>query len=319
MKTIGFPISHKEHENRRAIIPDDLDGIKNKTYLFFETGYGDLLGFCDNDYIKSGANIVSRKEVLSCDIVCDPKIGDAEYLDTLKNQTIFGWIHAVQNKDIADTLVNNKLTAYAWEDMYEDGRHIFWRNNELAGEAAIMDAFKYYGKMPYECNVAILGRGNVAQGALKILTLLGANVTIYGRNVEKLFRKEISQYDVIVNCILWDVYRNDHIIYINDIPKMKKNAFIIDISCDRNGGIEFSEPTTIENPVYCYDGVLLYVVDHTPSLFYKTSSKGISTQVSRFVDLLIDESENEILKKCNIIREGYILDKRIVEYQNNHC
>ena len=43
---------------------------------------------------------------------------------------------------------------------------------------------------------------------------------------------------------------------------------IIDISCDRNGGIETSIPTTIENPTYMVEGIRHYVVDHTPSLFY---------------------------------------------------
>ena len=67
--------------------------------------------------------------------------------------------------------------------------------------------------MPYECNVALLGRGNVARGALKALSSLGANVTVYDRRTEQLFREEIDKYDVLVNGILWDVYRKDHIIY----------------------------------------------------------------------------------------------------------
>lgn len=58
--------------------------------------------------------------------------------------------------------------------MFQDGRHVFWRNNESAGEAAIMHAFTLYGKLPYERNVAILGRGNSARGAYKFLSELGA-------------------------------------------------------------------------------------------------------------------------------------------------
>ena len=34
MKTVGFVISHKENENRRALIPDDVSHVKNKQYLF---------------------------------------------------------------------------------------------------------------------------------------------------------------------------------------------------------------------------------------------------------------------------------------------
>ena len=44
MKSIGFIKSHKENENRRAIIPEDIKRIKNKGLMYFEKGYGDCLG-----------------------------------------------------------------------------------------------------------------------------------------------------------------------------------------------------------------------------------------------------------------------------------
>lgn len=52
----------------------------------------------DAEYAEYGVNIVSRDEVLQQDIICDPKIGDANYLEQLNNQTIFGWVHAVQTE-----------------------------------------------------------------------------------------------------------------------------------------------------------------------------------------------------------------------------
>lgn len=316
MKTIGFPISHKENENRRALVPSDILRLSNPSCLFFEAGYGDVLGLRDDDYRKAGANIASRDVVLKQDIICDPKIGDAEYLNDLKKQTIFGWVHAVQNRGITDTIVNNKLTAYAWEDMFEKGRHVFWRNNELAGEAAIMHAFQCYGRMPYETNVAVIGKGNTARGAIKVLNMLGANVMQYDRQMEQLLRDEISQYDVLVNCILWDVTRTDHIIYREDLSKMKKNSMIVDVSCDRNGGIETSVPTTIEAPTYLLDGVLHYVVDHTPSLFYKTFTSNNSDAIVPYIEMLNTGIHNEVLDACKIICDGEIIDTRIRIFQN---
>lgn len=316
MKTIGFPISHKENEKRRALIPSHIAQIRNKSQIYIESGYGDLLGYSDQDYIAAGANVCSRDEILKCDIVCDPKIGDAEYLTNLKGQTIFGWIHAVQNKDITDKLIQGGLTVYAWEDMYEDGRHIFWRNNEIAGEAAVSHAYLCHGIFPYNTKVAILGRGNTARGALKTLNYMGADVTVYDRHTESLFRKELPLYDVIVNAILWDTTRKDHIINKSDLARMKKGAMIIDISCDRAGAIETSIPTTISSPTYIVDGITHYVVDHTPSLFYKTSSFYISEMVARYCDDLIEGADNPILKKANCICEGQIVDQRINTFQN---
>lgn len=316
MKSVGFPISYKENENRRAIVPAHLKNIKHPESLFFEKNYGAVLGIEDSEYEACGSHIASRDAVLSKDIICDPKIGDADYLDVLHQQTIFGWIHATQNRDITDKLLQGELTAFAWEKMFQKGRHVFWRNNELAGEAAIMHAFQCYARMPYETNVAVIGRGNTARGAIKVLNMLGADVHQYDRSMEELLRDELEQYDVIVNCVLWDVMRKDHIIYKEDLKRMKRNSMIVDVSCDRNGGIETSVPTTIENPTYVVDGVLHYAVDHTPSLFHKTFTWNNSEVIWEYINALQGETYDEILSNALIIDKGRIVDQEIIKFQN---
>lgn len=317
MKTIGLVISHKENEKRRALIPIHAKFIKYPEYIYIEDGYGESLGYTNEDYIEHGIKVASREEVLKKDIICDPKIGDADYLDELYEQTIFGWVHAVQNRDITDKIINSKLSSYAWEDMYEDGRHSFWRNNEIAGEAAVFHAYMCHGIFPYNTKAAVLGRGNIARGAIKTLNYMGAEVIQYDRKTESLFQKELEQFDVIVNGILWDTTRKDHIIYKQDLKRMKRNALIIDVSCDRNGGIETSIPTTIDNPTYIVDGIMHYVVDHTPSLFWKTTSESLSSEFIKYVDLFIKEEQlnNDVLRLSHNFEKGEIIDRRIIQYQ----
>lgn len=316
LRTIGFPISHKENEKRRAIVPEHIKHISHPECLYFESGYGLVLGIDDTEFTSLGCHVCSHEDTLQKDIICDPKIGDADYLDQLQpGQTIFGWVHATQNRDITDKLVNGKLTAFAWEKMFEQGRHVFWRNNELAGEAAVMHAFQCYGRMPYEAKVAVLGRGNTARGAIKVLNMLGADVMQYDRRTEGLLRAELGKFDVIVNCILWDVMRKDHIIYRSDLARMKKNSMIIDVSCDRNGGIETSVPTTIAEPTYVVDGVLHYAVDHTPSLFHKTFTWNNSELIWKYLNELQSETYDDVLTDALIIQEGRIIDDEITRFQ----
>ena len=153
---------------------------------------------------------------------------------------------------------------------------------------------------------------------MKILTLLGADVTVYTRKTESLLQKELDRYDVIVNALLWDVSRKDHIIYRKDMKRIKPHALIIDISCDRAGAIETSVPTTLENPTYMIDGIMHYVVDHTPSLFYRMVSAELSNVVKDYIDELIMEREETtaVLSAAKIIEQGRIIDKRINQYQN---
>ncbi len=316
METIGFPISRKENENRRAILPDQIIHISHPENMYFEKGYGAVLGIDDAEYEKYGCIICSHEESISKDIVCDPKVGDADYLEKLcAGQTIFGWVHATQNRDITDKLLDNGLSAYAWEKMYEGGRHVFWRNNELAGEAAVMHAFQCYAKMPYENKVAVIGRGNTARGAIKILNMLGADIIQYDRRAEELLRREIGEFDVIVNCVLWDVTRKDHIIWREDLRRMKKGSMIIDVSCDRNGGIETSIPTTIGEPTYMVDGVLHYVVDHTPAIFHKTFTRNNSEIVFPYIEQLMNGKCGTVLNDALIVKDGVIIDKEIIEFQ----
>ncbi|KUO51479.1 MAG: N(5)-(carboxyethyl)ornithine synthase [Desulfitibacter sp. BRH_c19] len=317
MKSMGFLMSTKENEKRRALLPEQISGIKNKNYLFFERGYGKALGYTDAEYIKQGANVSSKEEVITKDIICDPKIGDADYLLELReNQAIFGYVHAVHNRNITDIIVEKSLTAIAWEEMADSGRNVFWRNNELAGEAAIMHAFTIYGKMPYECKVAIIGRGNIARGAYRILSSLGADIVVYDRKMESLLRKEIADYDVIVNGVLWNTNGQEHVIYREDLKRMKKSSIIIDISCDKAGFVETSVPTTIEDPVYISGGILHYVVDHTPAIIFHTASRVFGNVLVKYIDDIIEDNieSNDTIKNAVIIKNGIIIDKQILNH-----
>src|SRR5690625_7018380 len=139
--------------------------------------------------------------------------------------------------------------------------------------------------------VAVLGRGNVARGATRILVGLGAQVSVYDRRTEELLSKELGKFDVIVNAITWDTTRTDHIIYKKDLERMKHDAFIIDISCDEAMAIETSKPTTVDNPKYFVDGILHYAVNHTSSLFYKTATDTISREVIKYLPFIMNSQE----------------------------
>ncbi|WP_206537432.1 hypothetical protein [Listeria cornellensis] len=101
---------------------------------------------------------------------------------------------------------------------------------------------------------------------------------------------------MIVNAVLWDTTRADHIICRSDLKRLKKNAMIIDISCDEAGAIETTIPTSFDNPTYVVDGILHYAVDHIPSLLFKSASCAISEEVSKYVDDMIENKTNSTLE-----------------------
>lgn len=318
MNSIGFAISEKENELRRAITIEDFLKIKNKNNIFFEKGYFDILGCTDNTAKKLGANFLPKQEIYKCNIIIDPKIGDSEHLKGLKKQTIFGWIHATQNYNITQCLVDNELTAIAWEKMFDSTRHIFSENNLIAGKAAVIHAMTAIGKLFENQKVAILGNGNTSHGAQKIFNNFNIAPIIYEREDEEKFKNDFAKYDIIVNCILWDVNRKDHILYTSDLKKMKPGSIIIDVSCDHNGGIESSHPTTIENPIFIKNNVIHYAVDHTPSILHRDATSSISSEIINYIEELTTGTYGKILSDATIISNGRVIDNEITKFQNRH-
>ena len=302
--------------NNPETVSTDFD-IADK--LYFETGYGTAVGVSDEEYAAYGCHIVPREQALACDIITDVKLGDADYLDEINSSKImFGWAHTVQNIDFTSDMIRKKHTVVAWEEIFEHGRYIFYRNREVAGEAAVMQAFRYCGKMPYDTCVAILGNGQTAKGAMRILHGLGARVDVYSHRLEQLFRKNMFDYDVLINCVMWDTTRTDRIIYKEDLKKMKPGTLIIDVSCDPHLEIETSHPTTIDDPVYVVDGVIHYAVDNTPAMYPITVTKVLSEGISNYIDIIIEKDFDEYpesLKKATVIKDGHIRDERIAEFR----
>lgn len=118
-------------------------------------------------------------------------------------------------------------------------------------------------------------------------------------------------YDVIVNCVMWDTSRRDHLICREDLKKMRPGTMIVDVACDPHLGIETSRETSIDDPVYTVDGVIHYAVDNTPAMFPITVTRVISAGFAPYVDAILEKTMPESLEKAMVIREGVIRDERI--------
>ena len=153
---------------------------------------------------------------------------------------------------------------------------------------------------------------------MRILHGLGAEVDVYGRKLEKLFREKMAEYDVLINCVMWDISRKDHLISREDLKRLKPHTMIVDVSCDPGLGIESSHPTTISDPVYMEEGVLHYAVDNTPAMFPLTVTKVLSEGNARIFDEVIEGGLSPALEKAMIIENGHIRDSSVRSFREEH-
>lgn len=310
--TMAFIRSEKPYEKRIAILPQDMTNIKHLDYLYFETGYGQDFQINDQEYISLGCHVVSKDDALKCNIICDTKIGEASYLNKIEDgKVLVGWIHAGANRSLTDTLIQKKHRCYAWEDLYNDNRHAFWKNNQIAGAGGVMNAMQYTGFFPEGLEAGVIGRGDSGAGAFQMLSNLGAHVRQYSRKQEHLFMQELPLLDIVVMAIRWDTLRDDYLISSSLRKNMKKGAIIIDISDDDDGAIENSISTSIQNPIYYLDDIMVYSVCNVPSIYFKSATRGVSQVMGNYIDKFIEQSNDQDINDSLIIDNGIIIDTHI--------
>ena len=89
---------------------------------------------------------------------------------------------------------------------------------------------------------------------------------------------------------------------------MKKTALIIDISCDKNGAIETSIPTTWDNPTYKVEGITHFCVDNLPSVIPRDASIHLSNMILPYV---MKVANGEELKTGMMTKNGEFVYKKI--------
>jgi len=356
MKIGIFKTSLMENERRVPIYPEHLRRFPEslRSQMLFETNYGNDYGFADDYFVNHGAAIADRNHLLSeCDIVLLPKPMPAD-LDRMKpHQVVFGWAHCVQQKVVTQWAIDRRLTIIAWEAMHhwsEGGEkllHIFYKNNEIAGYAAVLHSLQILGLDGHygpRRRVVILGYGSVSRGAIYALQGRGFNNihvftqrsphlvadqnpdVYYGQfyfgtgdilmakgsdDKERPLIDELSDADIICNGILQDTNKPVMFVRAEDIQNLKPRSLIIDISCDEGMGFSFARPTTFADPIFQVgDQITYYSVDHTPTYLWNAASREISKALLPYLGI-VAAGENTWETNTTIRRAVEIRDGEI--------
>jgi hypothetical protein len=180
-----FRTSLKENERRVPLYPEHLprypEDLRRK--MVFEAGYGSDYGFEDAYFEGLGARVVPRDRLfIEGDLIVLPKPMPEDVARMKPRQILFGWSHAVQQRAIAQLAIDRRLTVISWENMHhwspggEKLVHVFYKNNEIAGYAAVLHCLQlvgidgHYGPTR---RVIILSYGSVSRGAIYAFHGLG--------------------------------------------------------------------------------------------------------------------------------------------------
>ena len=186
MLTIGvIAESRKPDERRLAIHPAHVERIapELRCRLLLQSGYGESFGIPDAKLAPLVGGLRERDELLAeADVVLLPKPLAADLESLRAGQVVWGWVHAVQDRELTQHAIDRGLTLIAWEAMNRwtaDGSfstHVFHRNNELAGYCSVMHALQLLGltgQYGRRLSAAVISFGATARGAVTALEALG--------------------------------------------------------------------------------------------------------------------------------------------------
>lgn len=348
--------SRLENEFRLPIHPDHFDLLPGpvRAAMRFEAGYGRNLGVTDDRLERSFGGVAGREELLaSSDVIVLPKPVVRDFEEMRPGATHWGWPHCVQQSDVTQVAIDRRLTLIGWEAMHtwlEEGvrdTHVFYRNNELAGYAGVMQALGligldgHYGPPATAC---ILSHGSASRGAIYALQARGfRNLTVYtqrppwsvhdkipGCRYAQLVRGEgdvgagvigeggrerplvevLAEAHVIVNGILQDTDRPFMYLRPGEEKRMRRGALIVDISCDLGMGFPFARPTSMEEPLIEVGPIHYYAVDHSPSHLWQSASWELSKVVTPFVEAVLGGPE--AWQRNETLRRAIEIDRGVI-------
>jgi len=312
---IGIPKEIKPFEFRVGIIPDGVEQLASHGHrVLVETGAGEGSGIDDAEYHGSGAEITSGPGDIygHADLVMKVKEPQLqEYPLVRPGQIVYAFFHFAASEELTRAMLDRGATAVAFETMHTpDGRHpLLTPMSEVAGKMAVQEGAKYLerpmmgrgillggvaGVDPAE--VVIIGGGVVGTNAAKVAACLGARVTIFDVNLERLrylddvmprnvvtlfcnahnLRRKIRTADLVVGAVLVEGARAPRLVTEQMVKTMKRGAVIVDVAVDQGGCIETTRPTTHGEPTYVLHGVVHYGVTNMPGAVARTSTYALA-------------------------------------------
>lgn len=308
----GIPKEVRDLEHRVGLTPAGVHALVEAGHtVYFERGLGVGAGFSDENYEAVGGEIVySAEEVYGrADVIAKvTRLTNMEHKLLHEGQTILSFMHlAVASPDLLEALQNCKVNAIAYEMIQlEDGTlPVLVTSSEVAGRLAPVIAGELLSSTRQgrgillsgvpgvpPASVAILGAGVLGTSAARAFLGLGAQVTVFDkdlakvRRIDELFagrvttlastpynlRRVVEYVDVLVGAVLVRGYRAPVLITHDMVKRMRSRSVIIDCSIDQGGCVETSRPTTHRDPTFVEEGVIHYCVPTILSRVARTAS-----------------------------------------------
>lgn len=325
---IGIPKEIKFAEGRVSVTPEGVEHLRKAGHkVLVQEGAGSALSeihkeFSDAEYAKHGAVIVpSAKETWDVDLVIKVKEPLESEYKFLNKQMLFTFLHLAVNKKLTEVLIENDVIAIAYEtvELPSGELPLLKPMSEIAGRLSVQAAARYLetpnklgitqgkliGGAPgiAPASVIILGGGVVGTNAAKIALNLGAKVTVFDTNIDRLrylddlfnnrlntlyaHKEDISYHittaDIIIGAVLIHGAKAPRLITNYDILCMKPGSVVVDVAIDQGGCIATAKPTM---SAYLERDIIHYCPPNFPGMVPYTSTLALTNATLPYIKAL---------------------------------
>ena len=337
---IGCVREIKDGETRAGILPKGASElVKLGHEVFIQSGIGGKIGIRDSSYAGAGAQIFRNAKNIweRAELIVKVKEPQPVELKLIReHQTIFSYLYLASAPDLVKALIGKKVIAIDYGTMQtKDGSMpLQYPMSDIAGKLAV-DKGAQLLQIPKIGKgillggsdntsagfVTIIGAGVVGTAAAKRAQALGAHVTVFDKNKEKLailaekISSLVATFDISEQDILLEVLeKTDLLIGATLVPgalaeksvkkkmvsKMEQGSVVVDVSIDQGGCIETSRLASRSRPIYIWKGIIHYCVPNMPALVGRTSTEALTFATLSYLVKIANGKENAIINNHEI-------------------
>jgi alanine dehydrogenase len=341
---VGVPREVKENENRVALVPSGVESLSAAGHtVLVEQNAGIGTGIADKSFSAAGAEVVETAAEVwrRSELICKVKEPlPLEWRNIRPTQTLFTYFHFAASRELTSAMLKSGATCIAYETV--EGKRpgllpLLTPMSEIAGKMAIQEAAKFLEKpmggrgillggvpgVP-AANVVILGGGVVGINAAKVAAGMGANVTIFDVDLDRLrylddvlpanvttyfsnaahIRELLPLADVVIGAVLIKGAKAPILVREADLKAMKPGSVIVDVAVDQGGCIETMHPTTHAIPIFTIDDVVHYGVANIPGAVPATSTYALTNATFPYLAAICDKGVKSALTEDAGLAKG---------------
>lgn len=339
---IGIPKEVKLDEFRVGATPESVKAFVDAGHsVDVEKEAGSKIGFSDEMYRKAGARIVdSAREVYQNEMILKVKEPQASEFPLMhEGQVLFCYLHLAPDPVQTKHLLERKVVGIAYETVPDaNGRlPMLVPSSEVAGRLSVQVGATalqiknggrgvLLGGIPgtKPSKVVVLGGGISGTEALRMALGLGADVTVFDRNLNRLreldelyapglktsfsnpvlIENAVIEADLVIGAVLVPGGLAPKLVTRAMVKKMLPGSVIVDIAIDQGGCFETSRGTTHSEPTYVVDGVIHYCVTNMPAAVARTSTQGLTNATFPYAMKLANLGYKKAMLADRLLMEG---------------